>query len=83
MARISTWAGRARRASRRHGQRGCRGRERPARYGIVASLSRARSTDLLGCAAARSAALINKLTVKYLRPIGEATTILLEPLSSY
>lgn len=39
--------------------------------------SRPAPADLLGCAAARSdAALINKLTVKYLRPIGEATIIL-------
>lgn len=40
----------------------------------IASPSLACSTDLLGCAAARSAALINKLTVKYLRPMRETTT---------
>lgn len=45
------------------------------RGGVAVSLARA--TDLLGCAAARSSALINKLTVKYLRPIREAAAILL------
>lgn len=48
----------------------------PRVAGSVA-VSLARATDLLGCAAARSSALINKLTVKYLRPIREAAVILL------
>lgn len=72
MARFGSWFDVASRA---------RGNERVVR-GIAASLSRAPPTSL-DVRPARSAALINKLTVKYLRSIGEASTILLEPLSSY